>query len=99
MYPTDLKLLIEQLKKMPGVGDKTAERLAIFITTQMEKNSVIEMADAIKAVKDNLRQCKISHVITDLEVSSIITDLKRDHSVIMIVADSKDVFMMEKMES
>lgn len=99
MYPADLLVLMEQLKKLPGIGEKTAERLAIFITTQMDKTSVYNMSEALKAVKDNLSECKISHVITDSDVSNIVLDENRDHSTIMIVADSKDVFMMEKMET
>ncbi|HHW79309.1 MAG TPA: recombination protein RecR [Acholeplasmataceae bacterium] len=99
MYPTDLLVLIEQLKKLPGVGEKTAERLAIFVTTQMNKDEVYKMSEALNSVKDNLRLCKISHVITDGEISKIVLDEKRDHSTIMVVADSKDVFMMEKMQT
>lgn len=99
MYPTDLLVLMGQLKKLPGIGDKTAERLAIFVTTQMDKASVYDMSEALKAVKDNLLICKVSHVITDTEISSIVLDEKRDQTTIMIVADSKDVFMMEKMET
>lgn len=99
MYPADLLVLMEQLKKLPGIGEKTAERLAIFITTQMDKDAVYNMSEALKAVKNNLGTCKVSHVITDSEISSIVLDEKRDHATIMIVADSKDVFMMEKMET
>ena len=99
MYPTDLLRLIEQLKKLPGIGEKTAERLAIFITSEMTKESALELSDAIAAVKENLRECSVSHVITDKERSDFVTDDSRDLTTIMIVSNTKDVFMMEKMGS
>lgn len=99
MYPNDLLRLIEQLKKLPGVGDKTAERLAIFITSELDKSSAKDIANSINAVKDNLRECSVSHVITDKEVSSYATDTKRDLQTIMVLSNSKDVFMMERMNT
>lgn len=97
MYPKALLSLMEDLKKLPSIGDKTSERLALFITSDMSVENVYKMADSLRAVKDVLRECKISHVITDQEVSPLISDPKRDNSILMVVSDSKDVFMMEKM--
>lgn len=99
MYPKTLDELIKSLERLPGIGEKSAERLAMFIATKMEKETVNDFAVALLNVKDSLKRCKISHLITDQEISSIQLDENRDFETIMIVGDDKDVFAFEKMRT
>src|SRR5690554_8239127 len=99
MYPKALKALMASLEKLPGIGEKTAERLALYIVSNLSSEESNIFANAIIDAKTHIKPCKISHILTDEEISPIIKDENRDHSTIMVVADSKDVFMMEKMET
>ena len=99
MYPKALKELMDSLEKLPGIGEKTAERLALYIVSDLSNEDSKLFSDAIMNVKENIRPCKISHILTDGEISPIILDESRDSKTIMVLADSKDVFMMEKMET
>ena len=99
MYPNALKNLMINLERLPGVGEKTAERLALFIVTELSNEEAKDMAESILNAKEKIKPCKISHVLTDTEISNIVLDENRDKNTIMVVADSKDVFMMEKMET
>ncbi|VEU80062.1 recombination mediator RecR [Haploplasma axanthum] len=97
MYPKALKDLMDNLEKLPSIGEKTAERLALYIISELDREDANLMADSIKNAIDSIRPCKISNILTDQEISPIVLDETRDHTTIMVVADSKDVFMMEKM--
>lgn len=96
MYPQALKALIASLEKLPGIGEKTAERLALHIISSFSLEESEEFANSIKEAKRLIKPCKISHILTDQEVSPIILDPNRDHSTVMVLADSRDVFLMEK---
>lgn len=97
MYPKPLQELMKSLEKLPSVGSKTAERLALFVATQMDKEDILSFSNALMSVKDNLKKCKISNLISDTEVSFIESDPTRDHETLMVVGDDKDVFALEKM--
>lgn len=99
MYPKALKALMASLEKLPGIGEKTAERLALYIVSNLSSEESNIFANAIIDAKTHIKPCKISHILTDEEISPIIKDPNRDHKTIMVLADSKDVFMMEKMET
>ena len=97
MYPDILKKVIEDFQKLPGIGEKTAERLALFVATNLEHEDVLNFSEDLIKLKKELRACKVSHVLTDQEISPIIMDPTREQDVLMVVSDSKDVFMMQKM--
>jgi recombination protein RecR len=97
MYPKSLKLVIEDLQKLPGIGEKTAERLALHMISELDDASVIDFSDHLKQLKDEITTCKKCHMLTDHEVCDICQDQTRDQHTLMIVADAKDVFVMEKM--
>lgn len=99
MYPKALKALIDSLEMLPGVGEKTAERLALFIVSDLDKESVKVFADNLINVKSAIKPCPVSFVLTDEEISPIINDPNRNSDLLMVVSDSKDVFTMEKMET
>jgi len=97
VYPKTLNKLIESLRLMPGVGEKTAESMALFIVDNLEKKDALIFAENIKNAVLEIKNCPISHILTDQEISPIILDKSRDNDIIMVLEDSKDVFMMEKM--
>lgn len=99
MYPKALKDLMQDLQKLPSVGEKTAERLALYILSDFTTEDATKLSENILTAINTIKPCPVSFVLTDKEVSPIVLDQSRDHSTIMILADSKDVFMMEKMET
>ena len=91
-----INTLCAQLAKLPGVGSKSAQRLAYFIL-DMPASSAKELAEAIIRAKDTVRYCPICGNYTDVEPCAICTDEKRSDDVICVVEDSKEVFAMEKL--
>lgn len=99
MYPKSLKDLMDSLEMLPSIGPKTAERLALFIVSELNKEEVSNFANNLNKVKSEIHPCPISFVLTDQEISPLITDKSRNQEQLMIVSDSKDVFTLEKMET
>ena len=91
-----INTLCAQLAKLPGVGSKSAQRLAYFIL-DMPSSSAKELAEAIIRAKDTVRYCPICGNYTDVEPCAICTDEKRSDDVICVVEDPKEVFAMEKL--
>nr|3VDP_A Chain A, Recombination protein recR [Caldanaerobacter subterraneus subsp. tengcongensis MB4]3VDP_B Chain B, Recombination protein recR [Caldanaerobacter subterraneus subsp. tengcongensis MB4]3VDP_C Chain C, Recombination protein recR [Caldanaerobacter subterraneus subsp. tengcongensis MB4]3VDP_D Chain D, Recombination protein recR [Caldanaerobacter subterraneus subsp. tengcongensis MB4] len=96
-YSTSVAKLIEELSKLPGIGPKTAQRLAFFIIN-MPLDEVRSLSQAIIEAKEKLRYCKICFNITDKEVCDICSDENRDHSTICVVSHPMDVVAMEKVK-
>lgn len=94
-YAAPIAKLIDELSKLPGVGNKTAQRLAFHIL-KMPQGDVEQLAGSITSAKRNIKQCKVCCNITDSEVCSICSNAKRDGSIICVVEDPKDVVAMEK---
>ena len=95
MYPECLKKLIECLKDFPGVGDKSAERMA-FAIMNFDKERITFFSDSLIAVRDNIRRCSVCNNITDKEVCSICSNDARKKDVIFVVEKPKDVILFEK---
>lgn len=95
MYPECLKNLIECLKDFPGVGDKSAERMA-FSIMNFDKERITFFSDSLIAVRDNIRRCSVCNNITDKEVCSICSNDARKKDVIFVVEKPKDVILFEK---
>lgn len=91
-----INTLCAQLAKLPGVGSKSAQRLAYFIL-DMPASSAKELAEATIRAKDTVRYCPICGNYTDVEPCAICTDEKRSDDVICVVEDPKEVFAMEKL--
>ncbi len=83
--------------KLPGIGPKTASRLAFFVL-DMKEDDVLDFAKALVNAKRNLIYCSVCHNITDTDPCRICDDSHRDQSVICVVQDPKDVIAMEKMK-
>ncbi|MFC2694745.1 MAG: recombination mediator RecR [Lactobacillus sp.] len=95
-YPLPISRLIENYMRLPGIGEKTATRLA-FYTLRLSKDDVADFAAALKDVKDKLKPCSICGNITDVDPCAICTSKTRDQSTIMVVEQSKDVMAFENM--
>ena len=94
-YTPSMAKLIEELSKLPGVGPKTAQRLAFHII-HMKQDEVDSLSAAIKEAKQKVHYCKICFNITDKDICEICSDGSRDRSMICVVEDPRDVVAMEK---
>lgn len=94
-YAKPLNRLINELSRLPGIGGKTAQRLAFHILS-MEKNEVLGLADAIRYAKESMTYCSICGNLTDTDPCIICSDENRDKSMICVVESPKDVIAMEK---
>ncbi len=99
MYPKILTKIIEDFQKLPGIGEKTAERLALHLVTQISDDDILDFSEHLKVLKSSIKYCKSCHMITDHELCEICANPARDHDQVMVVADAKDVFIMEKMKT
>lgn len=95
-YPEPISKLIDSFMKLPGIGPKTAARLAFFVLT-MKEDTVSTFAKALIDAKRNLMYCSVCGHITDVDPCQICSDKQRDISMICVVQDPKDVIAMEKM--
>lgn len=95
-YPEPISKLIDSFMKLPGIGPKTASRLAFFVLT-MQEDTVLNFAKALIDAKRNLGYCSVCGNITDVDPCHICQDSQRDRSTICVVQDPKDVIAMEKM--
>lgn len=94
-YSGSIDHLIKELAALPGIGNKTAQRLAFYIVG-MSKERVQSLADAIVDAKEQVHYCKICQNLTDSEICPICSDEKRDHSTIMVVETPQDLAAYEK---
>lgn len=97
LYPTPIAKLIDSFTKLPGIGIKTATRLA-FYTIAMSDEEVNTFAKNLLAAKRELTYCSTCGNLTDDDPCSICTDETRDRSTILVVEESKDVSAMEKIQ-
>lgn len=94
-YAKPLGNLISQLSKLPGIGGKTAQRLAFYILSLDEKEA-LAIAEAIVSAKREMRYCSICGNLTDIDPCAICTDTGRDQKVICVVESPRDVAAMER---
>ena len=94
-YSSQISKLIEQLSSLPGIGGKTAQRLAFHIVN-MPLEKVQALSDSIINAKKNVRYCKECFTMTDQELCPICANPKRDHKVIMVVENTRDLAAYEK---
>ena len=94
-YSNQISLLIEQLSSLPGIGSKTAQRLAFHII-DMPKETVEKLADTIIRAKSTIRYCSQCLTLTDQETCPICSNPSRDHKTIMVVENPRDMSAYEK---
>lgn len=95
LYSGHINKLIDELAGLPGIGAKSAQRLA-FHLINMPQDKVKRLAKTILDAKENVRYCSECFTLTDKEVCPICANTKRDHSVIMVVENSRDLAAYEK---
>ncbi|NLM57072.1 MAG: recombination protein RecR [Clostridiales bacterium] len=94
-YIEPIEILAEKFRRLPGVGRKSALRMA-FSILDMTDEEVNAFADAILAAKRDVHQCSVCGNLTDGDICSICRDESRDHSVICVVEDARDVAALER---
>ena len=94
-FPASLQNLTDQFARLPGIGGKTAQRLA-FHVLELPQEEAQAFADAILEAKRRVHTCPICQNLTDREICPICDDPSRDRSVICVVAEPKDVIAMER---
>jgi recombination protein RecR len=94
-YTESLNRLIEELGKLPGVGPKTAERLAFHIL-KAQPAEAMSLAEAIRDVKTKIKRCEVCYNLSEQPICRICSDERRDKSLICIVEQPKDLISLEK---
>ena len=94
-FPAALQNLTDQFARLPGIGSKTAQRLAFHVLS-LPLNEAQEFADAILEAKKQVHTCPICQNLTDREICPICDDDTRDKSLVCVVADPKDMIAMER---
>lgn len=92
---TPLAKLIEQFERLPGIGKKTAQRLAYFVL-QLPDSEAKEFSDAILEAHEKIKYCKICKNLTDEDVCQVCSNNARDKSIICVVEDPRDVVALER---
>ena len=95
MFPNNLKKVIDCFKKFPGIGEKTAERLA-FSLLDFNKEQLTIFSNSIADIRDNICYCDVCGNISDSEICGICSNESRDRRVIFVVEKSKDIMLFEK---
>ena len=94
-YPKDLEKIINYYQKLPGIGPKSAERLAIA-TIEFQTEEIEDFSESLKQAKKNLGRCSICGNITDEDICYICQDKTRNQNLICLVEDFKSIFSFEK---
>lgn len=94
-FAPPVEKLIEQFERLPGIGYKTAQRLAFFVL-DLPKDQAEEFAKAILDAKQTVHTCRVCQNLTDGEICSICSDPMRDKGLICVVTDPKDVVALER---
>jgi recombination protein RecR len=94
-FPVSMKLLVEEFAKMPGIGPKSAQRLAFYIL-KASKSDAEALVKAIAKVKESVRFCRICNNLSDEEVCDICKSKSRDRSILCVVEEPNDIIAIEK---
>lgn len=95
MYPKSIQKLIDCMTELPGIGEKSASRMA-FSFVNFDKEKLTEFSNAIIDVRDNIRDCSICGNITDQDICDICLDDERKNNAIIVVENAKDITLFEK---
>ena len=95
LYSGDINKLIDELAALPGIGSKSAQRLA-FHLVNMPAEKVQRLADMMTTARQNVKHCKICYTLTDRDVCPVCANEKRNHKLIMVVESTRDLAAYEK---
>lgn len=98
IYPETINNLIECYKKLPGVGEKSAERMALYCL-ELDEDVLETFASSLTLLKKNIKRCKKCNNLTESDICSICADENREQKMICVVEDTKNVFQFEKIGS
>ncbi len=90
-----VKRLIAELSRLPGIGERTAERLAFHLLSE-KREDVLRLSEALQDLKEKVRACSVCTLITDVDPCAICAVAKRDRSSVLVVEQSRDVWAIEK---
>lgn len=93
--PPSLEALVEQFRKLPGIGSKSAHRLA-FHVLKTPRDEAERLCEAIRAVKDRVTYCSVCHNITDVDPCALCTDPTRDRRLVCVVEEPQNVHVIER---
>ena len=96
VFPNSIKNLIESFKYLPGIGEKTAERLA-FSVLDLEEEQIDLFSSSLLSVHNNIHKCAKCNTLTDNDLCYICSDTSRISDILCVVEDSKSVFLFEKL--
>lgn len=96
MYAPPIEKLIEKFEQLPGIGRKSAERIAFHILDNMSNDQVNSMADGIKEAKSKIHFCSVCQNLTETDPCNICSSDKRDRTIICVVEKPKDVSAIER---
>lgn len=94
-FPAPLEKLVEQFASLPGVGSKSAQRMAFYVLS-MPNEQAMAFANAIIEAKKKVHRCSVCQNLTDMEVCAVCSGSRRDRSIICVVSDPKDVSAIER---
>lgn len=94
-FPVSMKLLVEEFAKMPGIGPKSAQRLAFYIL-RASKNDADALARAIGKVKESVRFCRVCNNLSDEEICDICKSRSRDRLLLCVVEEPNDIIAIER---
>ena len=94
-YAPSISRLIDELKHLPGIGQKTAQRLA-FHLLRVDREQAMALSDAIREAKENVRECSVCNNITDTDPCFYCTSAARNRKIICIVEDAPNILAIEK---
>ena len=94
-YPKPLARMVSEFEKLPGIGPKSAQRLA-FHVMRLPEEETRALADALVALKGSIKFCRLCHNYSEGELCDICSDPRRDHSSLCVVAEPRDLIAMEK---
>ncbi len=96
MLPDSLKNLIEAFKYLPGIGEKTAERLT-FAVLELDEEQVEFFSDSLLDVFKNIKKCKVCNTLTEDDICYVCNNKLRDEDILCVVEDTKSVFLFERL--
>ena len=95
LYSGHINRLIDELSALPGIGSKSAQRMAFYLIN-LPKDRVQRFVNTIVEAKENVQYCKICYTLTDQEICPICSNVKRDQKTIMVVESTRDLAAYEK---
>lgn len=99
MFPDCINELIDCFKRFPGVGQKSAERMAFSLINDFDDDAIEMFGNSVNNIKKKIKKCKVCNCITDQDMCFVCTDKGRNKDELIVVENSKDVFLLEKIGS